>query len=188
MIKSEEYILCDKQEVDLVRLKVGDLFNDQQNHTTDDIYEQAKELGLELRPAEVGPYLRLNYKDQPPNEYIVIAMKQITDADGHPGVFYVGRDIWGKVWLYYGWAGPTLRWDPDDPFVFRLRKGFSETLSPSDALPLTHFDAWQQSRSDAWVQFAAALSSNGPQPIPTACAEWADAMLDLFDTRFKPKE
>ncbi len=63
MMRQKEFTTEKKPEqADLVRLKVGDLgFN--HNPTTDEIYKKVEELGLELCPAEVGPYLRLEYKD-----------------------------------------------------------------------------------------------------------------------------
>ena len=63
------------------------------------IFSRAKELGLELCPAEVGPQLRLQYKDQPNNEYpLLIAMKPIAGLDGNLEVFSVAHSVSGS-WL-----------------------------------------------------------------------------------------
>jgi len=51
-------------------------------------------------------------------------MKQITDSDGSPSVFRLGRSDDG-LWLRGSWARPVDEWDPDRKFVFRLRKSES---------------------------------------------------------------
>jgi hypothetical protein len=77
--------------------------------------------GLELCPEEVGPHYRLQYKDQPMNEWLSIAMKQFSGRDVYPYVFGLGcRD--GGLWLNAPWADPDYKWRPDREFVFRLRK------------------------------------------------------------------
>lgn len=91
------------------------------NPTRDQIYERADKLNWDLCPAEVGPHLRLAYKDQPMNEWLAIAMKPITDRVGNPRLFNVER-LDGGSWLDTGWAGPTGQWDPNDSLVFSPRK------------------------------------------------------------------
>ncbi len=104
----------------MVRVKVSDL-GLTGNPTTDQIYEKANSLGLDLCPAEVGPYQRLADKDQEMNTLYWIAMKQITDSDGHPVVFRLTRGTDGS-WLLGRWAGPDGRWRPGYRLVFSLRK------------------------------------------------------------------
>lgn len=118
--------LKDPQKLETVRVKVQDL-KLSRTSTTHIIYEKAQELGLELCPAEVGPHMRLAYKDQPMGEWFVIGMKQITDRFGLPFVFGLGRRGDG-LWLDVGWAGPGIRWYPEHEFVFSLRK--PEALKP----------------------------------------------------------
>ncbi len=91
--------------IDTVRLKVADL-GFSSSATTDQIYAKAKELGLELCPAEVGPHKRLKDTNQPMGDWEYIAMKQITDRLGRPVVFRLARREDG-LWLYDRWAGPA---------------------------------------------------------------------------------
>lgn len=115
-----------KQNLTLVALKVADLGFDSVA-TTDQIYAKAKELGLELCPPEAGPEYRIAYKNQPMGEWRYMAMDQIPDSHGEPSVFKLGRGE-GGTWLDDAWAEPGTLWNPDDEFVFRLRK--SEPQNP----------------------------------------------------------
>ncbi|OGF21620.1 hypothetical protein A2316_00950 [Candidatus Falkowbacteria bacterium RIFOXYB2_FULL_38_15] len=121
ILDSKDFITAKKSEpTDLVRLKVGDL-GLEGNPTTDQIYQKIKELGLELCPAEVGPQYRLQYADQPTDEYLYIGMKQIAGSGGYPDVFGLRRGDAG-LWLDVDWAEPARRWSSVAQFVFRLRK------------------------------------------------------------------
>ncbi len=121
----ELWILKKPEQLSLVKLKVGDL-GFTKNPTTDELYAKAEEFGLELCPAEVGPQLRLKYpevfnREQPMNEYLRVAMKQITDSDVDPSIFNVCRSD-GGLWLGSNWTNPSREWDLGSEFVFRLRK------------------------------------------------------------------
>ncbi|MBU3934801.1 hypothetical protein KKC00_02470 [Patescibacteria group bacterium] len=121
MLDSKDFTTAKKAEpTDLVRLKVGDL-RLEGNPTTEQIYTKIQEFGLELCPAEVGPQYRLQYADQPADEYLYIGMKQITDSGGGPSVFKLYRGD-AELWLSHCWAEPTRKWHSDSQFVFRLRK------------------------------------------------------------------
>ncbi|MEK7174313.1 MAG: hypothetical protein AAB759_01505, partial [Patescibacteria group bacterium] len=111
------------EEATLIRLTVADL-GFKSSATTDQIYERAQILGLELCPADTGPNYRLKYRNQPLNEWIYMGMKQITGSGGYPGVFRLGRSGDG-LWLYDAWARPDSGWLPGHEFVFRLRKSES---------------------------------------------------------------
>ena len=88
----------------------------------EDICKRAKEFGLELCPAEVGPQLRLQYKDQSMGEWLIVAMKAISDSDGNPHLFGVVRSDDG-LGLDADDGRPDREWDPVDRFVFlRPRK------------------------------------------------------------------
>jgi hypothetical protein len=77
-------------------------------------------LGLELCPAEVGPALRLAYKDQPRGEWLIIAMNTISVSDGDLRVFRVGHDD-GGLWLGGDYRRPGDFWRSDRRFVFVRR-------------------------------------------------------------------
>lgn len=126
MLDSKDFTTLENpEEIDLVRLKVGDL-GFTQYATTDEIYTRAKELGLELCPAEVGPHQRLKDLGQPLDDWYRIAMKQILGRYGSPHVFYLGRRDDG-LWLDVDSVGPDYKWNPGNEFVFRLRKASQET-------------------------------------------------------------
>ena len=111
---------ANREEAKLVRLMVADL-GFKASATTDQIFERAQALGLELCPPDTGPNYRLKYKDQPLGEYVSIGMKQITDSGGSPDVFSLNRFDDG-LWLGSSWAEPSRAWFPGDGFVFRVRK------------------------------------------------------------------
>lgn len=107
-------------EVDLIVLSNAEL-GFPNGCTVAQTYEAAQKLGLELCPAEVGPQLRLQYKDQPMNEWVLVAMDPITDSYGYLFVFNVVRDVDGS-WLYGSRGHPDRRWYGDDRWVFVRRK------------------------------------------------------------------
>jgi hypothetical protein len=109
-----------REEVKLVRLTVADL-GFKTSATTDQIYERAQALGLELCPPDTGPNYRLQYKDPPLGEWVRIGMRQIAVSVGYPHVFHLARYDDG-LWLGHDWAAPGDTWSPDNEFVFRFRK------------------------------------------------------------------
>jgi hypothetical protein len=123
MLRSREFVPSNREEATLIRLTVADL-GFTRSATTDQIYERAQKLGLELCPLDTGPHYRLKYQNQPLGEWFFIGMKQITDSGGDPSVFILGRDEDG-LWLSYDWAIPVNAWNPDFKFVFRFRKSES---------------------------------------------------------------
>ncbi|MDD5750820.1 MAG: hypothetical protein PHU56_04255, partial [Candidatus Pacebacteria bacterium] len=120
MLRNPEFVSGGREEATLIRLTVADL-GFKTSATTDQIYERAQALGLELCPPNTGPNYRLKYRNQPLDEWFCIGMKQIIDSGGHPIVFVLERDG-GGLWLRSHWAGPSGAWSPGRRFVFRLRK------------------------------------------------------------------
>ncbi|MDE2099777.1 MAG: hypothetical protein KGL39_21165 [Patescibacteria group bacterium] len=128
MLRSREFTPGKNQEeATIIRLTVADL-GFRTSATTDQIYERAQALGLELCPPDTGPNYRLKYRNQPLGEWFCIGMKQITDSggypDGFPHVFWLGRGGDG-LWLNDLWVQPSRDWGPSFEFAFRLRKSES---------------------------------------------------------------
>jgi hypothetical protein len=118
MLHSKDFTtLSNLKTLKTARLRVADL-ELSGNPTTDQIYAKAKELGLQLVPAETGVHYRLKYKDQPLNEYLFMGMKQITDRGGNPLVFTLPRNG-GGLWLHSYGASPDW-WRPEDVLMFSL--------------------------------------------------------------------
>lgn len=93
-----------------------------------EIVARAQALGLSLCPLELGPYLRVEYLDQPeatepsapncaPRGSITVASLVLDEDEGTPRGFYLRR-IEGTLWLrgYCSWAGHV--WSSSDVFVF----------------------------------------------------------------------
>jgi len=114
--KPEFIAATEPAEVDLVVMSVKDL-GFKRATRYDQICARAKELGLELCPAEVGPQLRLQYLDQPKDEWLIIAMEAIRDSSGGLSVFRVGHGDDGR-WLSAGCGAPGSTWYPGSQFVF----------------------------------------------------------------------
>ena len=119
MLKNREFVPGkNPEEATLIRLTVADL-GFKSSATTDQIYECAQILGLELCPADTGPNYRLKYRNHPLNERIYIGMKQITGSDGYPNIFELGRRVDGLL-LRDSWTEPDGECYSGNKFVFRL--------------------------------------------------------------------
>jgi len=122
LLESPDFkVVGERQDADLVEVSVSALgFNGYTKYV--DICARANEIGLELCPAEVGPQLRLQYKDQPLNEWLVVAMNAVNGSGAYPDVFSLGRNV-GGLWLGTNDGRPADEWDPELRFVFlRPRK------------------------------------------------------------------
>src|SRR5215471_16672978 len=63
-----------KTDVELVLLSAADLGVESESPLSD-VYKRARQVGLELCPAEVAPQLRLDYRDQPLGDALNVAME-----------------------------------------------------------------------------------------------------------------
>jgi hypothetical protein len=109
---------AEETEVDLVVISVAEL-GFKGGAKREDIYSRAKELGLQLCPSEAGPQLRIQYADQPKDEWLVIATEPITDSDGALRLFDVRHDD-GDMWLSSYDDSPDPFWCGRSRFVFVL--------------------------------------------------------------------
>jgi len=88
--------------------------------TTKRVYTVAKKLGLSLCPEEVGPQLRIEYKDQPDGETLFIAMEPVLISSGYEKMFDV-KCQGGKKWLGFTSGSSNYTWRPFDRFVFVIQ-------------------------------------------------------------------
>lgn len=100
--------------------------------TLPQIFRRANELGVDLCPLEAGPYIRLEYLEQPegntgnhsqqqaPFGSITIASEIVNEDDDFPKGFYL-RKINGVLWLRGYLADYLHVWNPDDHFIFCQR-------------------------------------------------------------------
>ena len=106
-----------KTELDLVVVTVAQLGFGEQGAALGHIHARAITFGLELCPAEVGPILRLSYLDQPPGEFLHIAMLPVARYSGEPVDFTLGNGGTGLL-LIGGNARPDVVLPGSIRFVF----------------------------------------------------------------------
>lgn len=104
-------IVLEETPLDLALVSVSDLGS--RSSFYGDLCRKAQEVGLELCPAEVGPALRLQYPDQSPDEWTMIAMKAI-DLRGIHRIFDISH---GKA-LRTAYSPPDMLWMKQRQFVF----------------------------------------------------------------------
>jgi len=127
LMKHDAFTVADAEEhIGLIIASVAD-FGFNKTTRFNAILPRAKERGLELCPAEVGPQLRLRYADQPLDERLVVAMKPICDSNGNLCFFFVDHGYDG---LELNWLGghPDSSWRLATLFVWRAAR-----QQPSDA-------------------------------------------------------
>src|SRR5262245_2965250 len=110
----------EKTEVELTVVSAAELGVESES-SLEDLYSRARQLGLMLCPAEVAPQLRLDYRDQPRGETLIIAMEPVNTYSGEPTILSLVN--WGSGLALLGGTGrsdfmvpPYLR------FVFAFPK------------------------------------------------------------------
>jgi hypothetical protein len=106
-----------KVNVDLVLLSASQLGFAGEQAAVADIHVRARQLGLELCPAEIGPQLRLQYLDQPVGDFVRIAMEPIATYGGVLVDFTVANGGASLV-LLGGYAQADTIVHPNVRFVF----------------------------------------------------------------------
>lgn len=87
------------------------------------IYEEAREFGLELCPAEVGPALRLQYPGSHHPKWLLIAMDPVVDVGGQKSIFRLGGPSCCRgPELTCGLGHPDVSYGADAFFVFALAR------------------------------------------------------------------
>ena len=74
------------KQVELVVLSSAELGLEADAVSHAEVYQRAKQMGVELCPAEVGPQLRLAYRNQPLGEALDIAMEPVSTYAGEPTI------------------------------------------------------------------------------------------------------
>ncbi len=122
-LQAHTKIPIDVTELSIVRLSVGDLAVPAgKSLTTENIYKQAENLGLNLCPPETGWYQRLNDLQQTLYSEYSMAMNQIIDQKGRtPRVLTLTSNKRG-LGLRARWAYPESEWSPYDRLVFTVKQ------------------------------------------------------------------
>jgi hypothetical protein len=75
----------EKTELELTLVSAAELGVESESPLSE-VYRRATQLGLALCPPEVGPQLRLDYRDQPVGESLLIAMEPVKTYHGEPTI------------------------------------------------------------------------------------------------------
>jgi hypothetical protein len=124
-----------KTGVELAVLSAADLGVESDQSSLAEVYQRAREAGLELCPAEVGPQLRLDYRNQLLGEALDIAMEPVATYSGDPTMLTLAN--WGTGLLLIGRDGrPESMVFRKSRFVFALpTKGRLEAVSGPQIVP-----------------------------------------------------
>ena len=122
-----EYVLArcntslETRTLALVDVAVEDLgFKDDTRY--DVICAKALKFNLQRCPEEVGPVLRLLYRDQPMDEWLRIAMDPVVGPDGRYYIFGIERNDGGS-WLVGDCGASEGFWRRNSRFIFCYTSG-----------------------------------------------------------------
>jgi hypothetical protein len=123
-----------KIDVELALLSAAELGVESESALSD-VYKRARQVGLELCPAEVGPQLRLGYRNQPLGDALNIAMEPVATYSGNPTILALVNFGTGLALI-----GSDGRWEFMVPrtwrFVFALpANGRLEALREPQVVP-----------------------------------------------------
>lgn len=99
----------------IVRVALRDWFD--HDPTTDEIFAEAKKRGYGKLPVELTLALRLDYKDQPDKEWLVVAHEPIIDSGGNPILLCLQSDG-DDLWVSVDSAVSSRCWNLSDEFLF----------------------------------------------------------------------
>jgi hypothetical protein len=102
--------------IELVNVSVADL-GFKEGATRKQVYTTAKNFGLSLVPAEVGPQLRLQYMEQQPNEWLAIGTDPIADLASDFALLHLTR-YRDSQWLCGEHDRANEIWQPEKRWVF----------------------------------------------------------------------
>lgn len=117
-------IVPKEQLIDLFLIRIKDLGFKKTVPNYETILQKAREFGLDQCPPEVGPYLRLQYEDQPTNSHVVVASEPIISTDEEttePMFFHLGNSEYGRKDLI-SIGVCTIKWKPGEYVVFCSKK------------------------------------------------------------------
>src|SRR5215831_11149085 len=92
----------ERTEVELAVVSAAELGVESESSLAD-FYNRARQLGLMLCPAEVALQLRLDYRDQPFGETLIIAMEPVNTYGGEPTILSLVN--WGTGLALLGGTG-----------------------------------------------------------------------------------
>jgi hypothetical protein len=82
----------EKTELELTLVSVAELGVETESPLSE-VYRRATQLGLALCPPEVGPQLRLDYRDQPVGESLLVAMEPVKTYHGEPTILSLMNSV-----------------------------------------------------------------------------------------------
>src|SRR5262245_22723843 len=123
-----------KTDVELTVLSAAELGVESDESSLSDLYERARQAGLELCPAEVGPQLRLDYRNQPLSQALDIAMEPVATYRGDSTILTLVN--WGTVMLIGRDGRSESRVSRISRFVFAVpTHGRQEAVSDRQIVP-----------------------------------------------------